>query len=390
MKRFFETALTAILLAGILIAWTQPAWPSYLFQGAIFALAVAWLACSRGIRMPVLLWAVALIPAWPLAQLALGATEYRWETWNALLYWATGAVVFFLALQVYAEPRASGRFLRTLVVFGCAMSVVATLQVAMQETRVFWLFSTGEPVYGPFVYHNQYAAFIELVLPIALAGALLGRRRISIDGIAAGILFASVIASYSRAGSALACLEVAAAIVCCMAVAKTGFRRTLPVLGIIGLAILIFTVAAGWENLGKRFQQRDPYAARREMFQSSVEMIRARPWTGFGLGTWPTVYPAYARFDDGLFINQAHNDWVQWAAEGGIPFALLILGVVVWAVRPALRSIWAIGLISMAAHAWVDYPFRKIGLMALWFALLGVLASVAKQDPEKEKMPEKC
>ena len=37
------------------------------------------------------------------------------------------------------------------------------------------------------------------------------------------------------------------------------------------------------------------------------------------MGTWPEAYPGYARFDDGSFVNQAHNDWVQWAAEGGLP-----------------------------------------------------------------------
>ena len=93
---------------------------------------------------------------------------------------------------------------------------------------------------------------------------------------------------------------------------------------------------AGWDVIWKRLQEPNPYALRKDFLLSSLEMVRDRPLTGFGLGTWSEVYPGFARFDDGLFANQAHNDWAQWAAEGGIPFFLLMLGVVGLTVRPAL------------------------------------------------------
>ena len=69
-------------------------------------------------------------------------------------------------------------------------------------------------------------------------------------------------------------------------------------------------------------------------------MVRDRPLAGFGLGTWSDAYPAYAHFDDGNFVNQAHNDWVQWAAEGGVPFFLIMLAIAALTVRPAIRSLW--------------------------------------------------
>jgi hypothetical protein len=28
----------------------------------------------------------------------------------------------------------------------------------------------------------------------------------------------------------------------------------------------------------------------------------------------------YARFDVGKTVNHAHNDWAEWAVDGGIPF----------------------------------------------------------------------
>ena len=56
---------------------------------------------------------------------------------------------------------------------------------------------------------------------------------------------------------------------------------------------------------------------------------------GFGLGTFETVYPHFALFDIGLIVNHAHNDWLEWAAEGGVPLALALLSLAVWAARPA-------------------------------------------------------
>ena len=103
-------------------------------------------------------------------------------------------------------------------------------------------------------------------------------------------------------------------------------------------------------------------------------MVRDRPLTGFGLGTWSEVYPGFARFDDGLFANQAHNDWAQWAAEGGIPFFLLMVGVVAGAVRPAFRSLWGLGLLAVFVHCFVDYPMQqRPALAAFFFALLGIV-----------------
>jgi len=102
--------------------------------------------------------------------------------------------------------------------------------------------------------------------------------------------------------------------------------------------------------------------------------------TGFGLGTWSEVYPGFARFDDGLFANQAHNDWAQWAAEGGIPFFLIMLAVVAGALRPAFRSLWGLGLLAVFIHCLVDYPMQqRPALAAFFFALLGIVNSYHRQ-----------
>jgi len=145
------------------------------------------------------------------------------------------------------------------------------------------------------------------------------------------------------------------------------------------VAVAMLTAIAGWELVWNRLQQPDPYAQRRDMNRSSLAMIQARPVTGFGLGTWSIAYPGYALYDDGSFVNQAHNDWAQWAAEGGIPFLLLMLAIAGLTVPPAVRTIWGVGILVVFVQCWVDYPMQqRPALAAFYFAMLGVIHGAEK------------
>jgi O-antigen ligase len=109
-------------------------------------------------------------------------------------------------------------------------------------------------------------------------------------------------------------------------------------------------------------------------------MVRDRPWMGSGLGTWPIVFPRYAAFDSGLVMPAAHNDWLQWAAEGGLPFALLlgIFAALLW--KPAVQSIFGIGTIAFLLHALVDFPMQLRPALAAWFFAIAGTAAAWRTD----------
>jgi O-antigen ligase len=137
----------------------------------------------------------------------------------------------------------------------------------------------------------------------------------------------------------------------------------------------VLVAAVGFEPLRLRLREPDQFVYRSEMLGSTLAMVRERPWTGFGLGTFQTVYPAFATFDAGRVVNHAHNDWLEWAAEGGIPIALALLSVAVWTVRPAVRSVWGIGILAVFLHALIDYPLQRLGVAGWLYVLLGALAA---------------
>jgi O-antigen ligase len=160
----------------------------------------------------------------------------------------------------------------------------------------------------------------------------------------------------------------------------------------MGVLLAIFVLVVGYENVWTRFHENDLMTMRREFAQSSVQMIREHPISGVGLGNWPSVYPRYAVMDFGVIANQAHCDWLQWTAEGGIAFGVLMASLFVWCVRPAFRTVWGLGILAVFLHALVDYPFSRPALGSWAMCVVALLASEARprrasEGPIGETLP---
>ena len=374
-------ALAVMLFWAILTIWLPDHWSFGIVEAGVFGLAAVW-AIRFTIHPYSLSGRPVLIPLAGtviigLVQLVTGHTVNRWESWNAVLKWSVYLTAFFLASQFCSPATVRGAFRRALLYFGFALSVVAVMQFFTSPGKVFWLFQSEyqEGVLGPFVSRDHYAAFIELVLPIALFEAMSDRRKMLFGAAMAGAMFASVIAAASRAGTILVIVETATVILMASRRKLASARR---VSGMFALLLVVymlaFTAVVGWTQLWKRFQDPHPYRGRREMLISAVAMARARPWTGWGLGNFANVYPGYAIFDMGEVVDHAHNDWAEWAAEGGAPFLGCMLAIAVWSVAQARQCLWGWGVVAIFLHSLIDFPMQKPAL-ALWvFVLLGAVS----------------
>jgi hypothetical protein len=385
--------LAIILSAAILVMFVDRPWiDPTLPLSALFLLACgSAVAPSSGLRTLRLSF-----PMIPLACAVAWGVAGPSNTRLAVLTWAGNLVIFCLAMQV-GRP-----LLKPLLAFASVLCVASVLQYFSGVSKIFWLFPADGPAWGPFLNRDQYAAFIEMVLPLALVGAFGGGRRALRFAVISAAMYASVIACASRAGAILTTAEIAIAWWRCGA-ANPGCRRLLA--GVIGprlpsratggrlkggrshdwlphiLLGAVFVFVAGGASLWHRFQDPDPFGGRPAILGSTLAMVRAHPWTGFGLGAFRTVYPAYASIDFGAVVQHAHNDWAEWAADGGIPFSLMLLSIAIWSARKAWRAPWAIGAIAVFVHAMVDFPLQKPALELWLFALLGVLAPEPGADP---------
>lgn len=375
------TVLVILVCFSILTLPAEGRWAVSLVQAGVFGLAGVW-----GVHMVVrpfrLAGSILLIPLtgtvfWGLGQLWLNRTEYRFETWTAVLAWMTYLLVFLLALQVCQVAGVRSNFRYALLYFGFALSIVATLQYFTSEGAAFWVFPNQLKIHfmGPFVNYDHYATFVELLLPIALYKAITDRRKVVPYSAIAGAMFASVIAGASRTGSILVTVEAG---ILLLPVVLAG-RTRLGSLARVTAFAAVFTSVVGFEALWNRFEQlgtNAPYLDRWQMVEPTLDMIQERPWTGFGLNTWPTVYPAYELVDWGVFVNHAHNEWAEWAADGGAPFFLMLLAVFLWATKHSGRVPWGLGIVAALVHCFVDFPMQRVA--AVFFALLGAMAAASQ------------
>jgi O-antigen ligase len=376
--------LAAILGFGILTMWVPARWALSFFQVALFTLAAVRIVKRRSLALPFPGWMIAVTAAWGVLQVAAGWSVDRSTTLDAALNWLANLAAFLLAADLYSNRHRREHFLRSALIFASVLAVVSIFTFLTSPVgKVFWIFDCGSAsrTLGPFVYQNQYAAFIEAVLPLAILGMMRDRRNWLVYAMIMATLFGSVVTGRSRAGTILCLAEIL--VIPIIAFWRGTIDRNLLARVALGslAAVAVLTSVVGWEPLWKRLQEPHPYSRRKDLVLSSIDMVRDRPLRGFGLGTWPEAYPGYARFDDGAYVNQAHNDWIQWAAEGGLLFLALMLAIAGWSVGPAVRSLWGVGILSVWLHALIDYPMQqRPALAAFFFALLGTLAAATAWD----------
>jgi O-Antigen ligase len=371
--------------------FVRDAWAPQSFQIGVFVLLAVYLVAGidrgqehiAGGLPPKLVY---LIPLWGLLQIIAHTTASSMETRASVLRWGALAGVFFLTQTVARTRIARRNFLSAFLIFATAMAVLCLMQLFTSGGLVLWIFKTGYPdVYATFPSYNTYAQFVELALPIALWRALREGWHSWWYALAGGVLYGSVIGSASRAGSALCTAELVAMMVIGLVRLRdpeTGLptRSTTAMLLMVPVLAAVFTLAVGWERVWQRFQQNDPYLVRKEFMFAAADMAIHRPLTGYGLGTFPEVYQRYAIKDFPFYANHTHNDWAEFAADGGFPFLLLVLIPFAVAVPAAVRNPWGLGLIAIMLHACVDFPFPRPAVSGWMFVLLAMLYMTRMAD----------
>ena len=202
----------ALFFFAILTLWVPGYWPVTVFQVGIFLLAAIAVWRAR-LSPPNFTWPLVPLSSavlWGLFQCLTGRTAYAFDTTLAILRWATFLSVFLIGISLFQDDAVRRWFRSAILWFAFLVAGLATVQTFTSNGKVFWFFATPytDSVMGPILNRNHYAVFIEAVLPIALYLAVRRRRESLLYSAMAAIMYASVIASASRAGTVLATAEV--------------------------------------------------------------------------------------------------------------------------------------------------------------------------------------
>ncbi|MDD3089537.1 MAG: O-antigen ligase family protein, partial [Candidatus Omnitrophica bacterium] len=73
---------------------------------------------------------------------------------------------------------------------------------------------------------------------------------------------------------------------------------------------------------------------RPDMWRDTLDLIKAFPWTGCGLGCYEFIFPKFRTFPDSWgFLQFGHNDYLHFIAEMGAVGAVFLAGFLLWFIR---------------------------------------------------------
>jgi O-antigen ligase len=394
-----------LLLAPLAFGATQP-WAIFGLEAVSCLLFAIWAwkqlsAESCSVRGNPLFRPAAVLAGVVALQLLFRWTAYRHETFSqALLYCAYFALAF-LVVQVLRRSSQAKALAVVVTVYGLLLAAFALLQGLSPNGKIYWLYTPAFHgwIYGPYVNHNHYAGLMEMLVPVPLVFCLTryarGKIRTLVAGIAA-LMAGTIFLSGSRGGMVALLVEL---VLFGWVLLRTRRAVKVAAIGAFALVVVALLVWIGGSELTRRVGLLGSEArhelsggVRWTIDQDGLRMFARKPLLGWGLGTFPVVYPHFRSFYSSFFINEAHNDYLQILVETGA----LGMGAVLWFLvllyRHAFRKLsgWTDninGAVSLAAmlgctgivvHSLVDFNLQ-VPANAAWFYVLAVLA--ASEDP---------
>jgi len=317
-------------------------------------------------------------------------------------------LIYFSATLVFTDtPHRLHVLVRTIMIFGFCLAVFGLTQSIATPNRVYWVRElTQSTAFGPFIYRHHFAGYMELTIALPLGllfGGAVAKEKRLLYWFAAGLMGVALIMTTSRGGI----ISLIAEIFFFFAVtavwrpsrrrrrSKKGRIRTVALR--LGLAVgLLVALFGGVLLLGGDFSRiivdsvntDDPTTGRAHFWSVTLDMIKAHPILGTGLGAFGVVY---TQFDsrNGLFrLEQAHNDYLQIVSDAGIIGGILAFLFVVFLFRRAFvrmrsedefRGAIALGAaggcFAVLVHSFFDFTLHTTS-NSLLFLVLAALATM--------------
>jgi O-antigen ligase len=374
------TFVAAVFLAVSGFGGNEPlSWT--ISQDLIFVVAIALLFIHRkskiqGGRLPLL--ALAILASWVFIQWVascygrIGFDSYAIKFRG--LAFAAAITGFFIAFELTRERSARNRVVLSII----GLAVFESLYGLAQNPggwQYIWayrrVYYTGSAT-GTYINHNHFAGLLEMILPLALAlafyhwskaaGSSRSHRRNSFRNLVARaghpemlksflllftaiLIFVAIAFSLSRMGLVSAFFSVLVLTALTHATRRAGAVNW----KLLFACIMLSVVAAMWIGAGPvvehfaRLSHDDPLAVDRTegrlaLWQDVAKLIRAHPLSGVGLGCFEFAFTQFQSTELTLIIDHAHNDYLELAAELGVPAAVILFALLVYTIARSTRA----------------------------------------------------
>jgi hypothetical protein len=337
------------------------------------------------------------------------ASVWPTSTWTALALYVALAL-WLLGLVQLLSSAGSRRFVEALSALGVVLALIGIVQKPLYSGAIYgvWTLDIGRNPFGPFVNRNHFAGWMVMVLPLTLALLVEGisrsrtrpgwrhkvlwfsspeASRLVLIAAAATVMALSLVLTMSRSGIAAFVLSIVMTGGFVLRAFERGPRR-LGAAVCLALLVAVVMAWAGPDAIAARFASADwgEFNNRRGAWADAWSVIRDFPITGTGLNTYWAAALLYQRHELAYYFAQAHNDYLQLTAEGGLLVAIpavvclalfvrdVITGIRMQAGSTAwwLRAGAVTSLVAIALQESVEFSLQMPGNAALFAVICAV------------------
>ena len=406
-------ATTLVLLAAPLAFGAVQPWAIFLLEACAAVLFLAWGVRQWNHQEIRIAWHPLYAPMLAFAALVAvqwiaGITAYRHITYSLLLLYASFGMLVFVVTQNLKRSSQIRSLAGIVCGYGLVLASFSLLQGIAPNGKLYWIWplEQGGLIYGPYVNHNHYAGLMEMLVPFPLVLAMSrhteGNRKLVVAGIAA-LMAGTIFLSGSRGGMLAFVAEV---IVLAMLLRKRGDWKQQVALGVFLAVVIGFLFWIGGNELTHRMasiqteaRQELTGGVRITIDRDCLRMFRERPFFGWGLGTFPVVYPQFRTFYTSFFVNEAHNDYLQLLVETGIPGFAIALWFLFLTFRGAGAKLknWTetvngtltvaalLGCVGILIHSFLDFNLQVPANAALFYVLCAVAAAAPFHESQRRR-----
>ncbi len=410
------TGACAVLLLGPLAFGAVEPWSIFALEVcATLLLAVwasrQWIHRELDLSGNVLYLPMAAFFALVLAQWVVGTTAYRHVTYSHLLLYVSYGMLAFVVTQTLHRSSQFELMAKLFTGYGLVVALFAVLQGMAPNGKVYWIrtLEQGGLVYGPYVNHNHYAGLMEMLTPFPLVLAATrftdGSRKIAVAGVAA-LMAASIFLSGSRGGMVAFVVQMILLSILLVRKRDGSWKQPL-MLGAFLAMVIVFLLWMGNNELTRRLisihtdtREEINGGIRLTIDRDCLRMLIQRPFLGWGLGTFPVVYPEFRSFYTNMFVNQAHNDYLQLLVETGLAGFSIAIWFLVLVFRQAAGKLrnWTenasgaltvaalLGCVGILVHSFLDFNLQIPANAALFYVLCAIAASKPLQESQRRRV----
>jgi O-antigen ligase len=251
------------------------------------------------------------------------------------------------------------RFVEGLTAFAVVLALIGIVQHSSSTDAIygFWRLELGRFPFGPFINRNHFAGWMVMTLPLTFALLIAGidrgmrgvkqgwRHRVLwfsspeasqliLVAAAAVIMALSLVMTMSRSGITAFALSVLMTGWFAVRSVRGRSRRVVAAL-CLGLLFVLVLAWTGPTLVANRFATADwgEFNNRKGAWLDAWSVIQDFPLTGTGLNTYWAAALFYQRHELEYFYGQAHNDYLQLVAEGGLMLVVPLIACLVFLIR---------------------------------------------------------